>query len=595
MARYSGTAGNDTVVGTQYEADVFSGFGAGTDKIEGGQFNDTFYLTVDENTDYIAGGLGEDRIDYSRSDRGLTIDLAHDTASAVFYDGLLNGGFHSAVVANLSSIEDVVGSTFSDRIIGSDADNVIEGGRGADYIDGGHGTNTASYVHSFAAVQINLNNVLQHGGEAEGDQLYHIANVIGSSYDDVLAGNSANNTLDGGAGFDRAVYAGAAEAISVSLAAGTVTGGASTGTDTLRGIEAVQGTDFVDTYDATGFTATSTNGGADQGNFNEFEGMGGNDLIIGNGDTRISYLHATHAVAVDIQAGIAIGDASVGTDTFKGVNNVRGSDYGDTLLGSNNVPGTTEKFEGRGGDDYIDGRGGFDLAIYNHDPATASGIHVDLAAGIVQGDATVGTDTLRSIEAVRGTDLADTFDATGFGAGSTNSGSLGTLNQFEGMGGDDTITGNGHTRLVFFNATSGVSVNLASGTADGDASVGHDTFSGVNAVIGSGFADTITASGANDSMTGGNGADTFVFNGSTWSGSWGLQSQNHTVTDFSTGDVAGHDVIQLEHTPLTDFASVQAASQQVGSDVVISLNLHDTITLTGVDLHALTANDFHLA
>ena len=595
MARYSGTAGNDTVVGTQYEADVFSGFGAGTDKIEGGQFNDTFYLTVDENTDYIAGGLGEDRIDYSRSDRGLTIDLAHDTVSAVFYDGLLNGGFHSAVVANLSSIEDVVGSTFSDRIIGSDADNVIEGGRGADYIDGGHGTNTASYVHSFAAVQINLNNVLQHGGEAEGDQLYHIANVIGSSYDDVLAGNSANNTLDGGAGFDRAVYAGAAEAISVSLAAGTVTGGASTGTDTLRGIEAVQGTDFVDTYDATGFTATSTNGGADQGNFNEFEGMGGNDLIIGNGDTRISYLHATHAVAVDIQAGIAIGDASVGTDTFKGVNNVRGSDYGDTLLGSNNVPGTTEKFEGRGGDDYIDGRGGFDLAIYNHDPATASGVHVDLAAGIVQGDATVGTDTLRSIEAVRGTDLADTFDATGFGAGSTNSGSLGTLNQFEGMGGDDTITGNGHTRLVFFNATSGVSVNLASGTADGDASVGHDTFSGVNAVIGSGFADTITASGANDTMTGGNGADTFVFNGSTWSGSWGLQSQNHTVTDFSAGDVAGHDVIQLEHTPLTDFASVQAASQQVGSDVVISLNLHDTITLTGVDLHALTANDFHLA
>jgi Ca2+-binding RTX toxin-like protein len=594
VARYSGTAGNDTVAGTQYEADVFSGFGAGTDKIEGGALNDTFYLTVDENTDYIYGGLGEDRIDYSRSDRGLTIDLAHDTVSAVFYDSALNGGMHTAVVADLNSIEDVVGSIFSDRIVGSDADNVLEGGRGADYIDGGRGINTASYAHSSAAVEINLNNVLQHGGDAEGDQLYHIANVIGSSYDDVLTGNSADNTLDGGAGFDRAVYAGAAEGISVSLAAGTVTGGASTGTDTLRGIEAVQGSNFVDKYDAAGFTAISTNGGADQGNFNEFEGMGGNDLIIGNGDTRISYLHATHGVAVDIQAGVAIGDASVGTDTFKGVNNVRGSDFGDTLLGTNNDPGTTEKFEGRSGDDYIDGRGGFDLAIYNHDPATASGIHVNLAAGVVQGDATVGTDTLRSIEAVRGTDLADTFDATGFGAGSTNGGSLGTLNQFEGMGGGDTITGNGNTRIVFFNATSGVNVNLASRTVDGDASVGHDTFSGVNAVTGSAFADTITASGSNDTLTGGNGADTFVFSSFTWSGSWTPQTQNHTVTDFSAGDAPGHDVIELQHTSFADFASVQAASQQVGSDVVINLNPHDTITLAGVDFHALTANDFHL-
>ncbi len=596
MARYFGTAGDDSIAGAQFEADTFVGFGIGYDKVVGGQFNDTFIFSVDEKTDYVDGGAGEDRIDYSRSDRGLTVDLAHDTVSAVFFDSPLLGGTHTAVVANLNSIEDVVGSSFADRIIGSDANNILEGGAGADYVDGGHGINTASYAHSTAAVQINLNNVVQHGGDAEGDQLYHITNVIGSSFNDVLAGNSANNTLDGGAGFDRAVYANATEGVSVALAAGTVFGGVSTGTDTLRSIEAIQGTNFVDKYDASGFTATSTNGGGDQGNFNEFEGMGGNDVIIGNGATRISYLHATHGVAVDIQAGIAIGDASVGTDTFKGVNNVRGSDFGDTLLGSDNAPGTTEKFEGRGGDDYIDGRGGFDLAIYNHDSATASGISVNLAAGIVQGDATVGTDTLRSIEAVRGTDFADTFDATGFTATSTNAGSLGTLNQFEGMGGDDTIVGNGNTRIVFFNATSGVTVNLASGTADGDASVGHDTFTGVNAVIGSDFADTITASSHNDTLTGGNGADTFVFNWSTWYEYWNPQSQNHTITDFTAGDAAGHDVIQFQQSgfmPLTDFAAVQAASQQVGSDVVITVSPHDTITLTGVDLHALTANDFH--
>jgi Ca2+-binding RTX toxin-like protein len=203
---------------------------------------------------------------------------------------------------------------------------------------------------------------------------------------------------------------------------------------------------------------------------------------------------------------------------------------------------------------------------------------------------------LRSIEAIRGTDFADTFDATGFGATSTNAGSVGALNQFEGMGGDDTIVGNGNTRIVFFNATSGVTVNLAAGTADGDASVGHDTFSGVNAVIGSDFADTITASSHSDTFTGGNGADTFVFNWSTWYEYWAPQYQNHTITDFTAGDAAGHDVIQLQQSgfmPLTDFASVQAASQQVGSDVVITVSPHDAITLTGVDIHALTANDFH--
>ena len=39
-----------------------------------------------------------------------------------------------------------------------------------------------------------------------------------------------------------------------------------------------------------------------------------------------------------------------------------------------------------------------------------------MAAGTIVGDASVGTDTLRAIEAVRGTSFADTYNATGFGA-----------------------------------------------------------------------------------------------------------------------------------------------------------------------------------
>src|SRR5262249_30235033 len=147
-----------------------------------------------------------------------------------------------------------------------------------------------------------------------------------------------------------------------------------------------------------------------------------------NGDTRVSYFFAHAGVTVDIQAGSGRGTdagdrAGVGVDTFTGVNAIAGSSFADAMFGSDNARGTAESFTGGAGDDSIDGRGGFDRSIYNTDAATAAGISVDLAAGTVTGDATIGTDALRSIEAVRGTNFDDTFDATGFSQSSVNAGS----------------------------------------------------------------------------------------------------------------------------------------------------------------------------
>lgn len=73
------------------------------------------------------------------------------------------------------------------------------------------------------------------------------------------------------------------------------------------------------------------------------------------------------------------------------------------------------------------------------------------------------------MEAVRGTNFADTYNATGFSGSSTNAGSYGTFNNFEGMGGDDTITGNSNTRLQYTLALDGVTVDLSAGTAHGTA------------------------------------------------------------------------------------------------------------------------------
>jgi hypothetical protein len=206
-----------------------------------------------------------------------------------------------------------------------------------------------------------------------------------NDFNDRFTGNSGNDVFEGDFGYDRAYYANATGAIDVQLASGVVTGANTginpAGTDTLKSIELVTGTNFADTYNATGFGPTSANAGStvtanSGGSFNEFEGLGGNDQITGNGNTRVTYYHATAGVTVTFTegswtstssgaSGIATGDASVGTDTFTGVSQIRGSNFADVFYGSNNPSGTTETFEGLGGNDTIFGGGGFDRAAYN--------------------------------------------------------------------------------------------------------------------------------------------------------------------------------------------------------------------------------------
>ena len=123
--------------------------------------------------------------------------------------------------------------------------------------------------------------------------------------------------------------------------------------------------------------------------------------------------------------------------------------FDDTIFGSNNTA-ATETFTGNGGNDYIDGRGGFDIASYNNIYLSTGGITVNMAAGIVTGDSSIGTDTLRSIEAIQGTNFADSLrrDRIRQRRRRLNIGNNGTFNQFEGLGGNDTVTGNGNTRVI---------------------------------------------------------------------------------------------------------------------------------------------------
>lgn len=175
--------------------------------------------------------------------------------------------------------------------------------------------------------------------------------------------------------------------------------------------------------------------------------------------------------------------------------------FDDTLNGYSG----RDFFKGFAGNDTMNGGGELDTVRYSG-PFHSGPINVSLSAtSTVTGNASVGVDTLNSVEHVIGSNSnqGDVFVATG-----AFSGSFGTFNMFEGRGGNDSITGNGNTRLSFNEATAGVVVDMVAGTAVGDASVGSDTFSGVNSILGSQLGDDVTGNGLDNTLIGQGGDDT---------------------------------------------------------------------------------------
>lgn len=103
----------------------------------------------------------------------------------------------------------LIGNGGNDTLIGNDGNDLLIGGAGADEMIGGTGIDTVSYAIAATSVFIDLD---FHGdgigrgfrGEAQGDVLREVENVIGSDFDDILIGRaSAAHVLTGGMGNDR--------------------------------------------------------------------------------------------------------------------------------------------------------------------------------------------------------------------------------------------------------------------------------------------------------------------------------------------------------------------------------------------------------
>jgi glucose/arabinose dehydrogenase len=262
------------------QGDTLSGL-AGNDMLFGGSGNDT--LAGGAGADMLFGGPGTDTANYSSSPAAVTVNLLTGLGSGSDAQGDI-----------LTGIENIIGSAFDDTLTGDSGPNVLAGGPGADTLTGHGGIDTADYSSSSARVTVNLATGSGTGGDAQGDTLSGIENIIGSAFDDTLTGDTNANTLAGGAGVD------------------TLNGGG--GNDTLVG------------------------------------GPGGDTLNGGAATDTADYSSSSAGVSVNLQTNSGLNGDAQG-DTFSSIENIIGSAFSDMLTGD----GLANALTGGAGDDTLNG------------------------------------------------------------------------------------------------------------------------------------------------------------------------------------------------------------------------------------------------
>jgi Ca2+-binding RTX toxin-like protein len=399
---------------------------------------------------------------------------------------------------------------------------------------------------------------------------YLIGGGPSSNFREIFRGAEGNDTIDGAGGYDIANYDASTAGVTVSLAAGTVVGNESIGSDTLLHVEGIRGSDFDDVLDSRGFSATSTNAGS-LGTYNWILPEGGFDLVYGNGNTSVSYVNCWIGVKVDLGSGA---DAlnfldttnpeyatTLGKDIFLGgVNAAIGSSQNDLLIGTDTSdPLSAETLEGEAGNDTLVGNGGMDWASYADSPA---GITVDLRKSSNQvSDGWGGIDSLQGIEGIRGSYADDVM---------RGSDTLTVNEVFKGMQGADSLDGGqGFNIASFVQDVQGVTVWLAAnsrtvapgvGVADkvkpgftGVALDGWgdiDQLANIDGVEGSLFNDLIVGNAdsnhldgrkGNDTLDGGAGFDWAEFNNAE-----GAVTVNLATQSASDGDGGTDRLLNME-------------------------------------------------
>ncbi len=370
-----GSAFNDTLIGAAAGEYLIGGSGRdmlrgedGIDTLEGGDGDDT--LVGGLGSDVLRGGAGVDWASYEFA-AAIRIDLATpgmsngEAAGDTYLDieGIIGSNFGDTLtgdgaanrLAGGSGNDVVLGGGGNDSLWGDAGNDTLEGGLGADALTGGAGTDIASYANAATAVRLDLATPALNTAEGLGDTWAEIEGLIGSAFDDTLAGDGAANWIDGGGGNDL---------IEARAGGDTLYGG--NGDDTFAG---GAGADIH--YGGAGID-TVTYAAATRGQIVDMAGTTGT-YDWGAGDV---------FSAVEVIIGSNHGDYIVGDG---GANTLYGGAGEDCLFGGTNADALygglgADLLEGGNGADWLDGGQGSDLVAggsgndsFVHDGTSAGG------------------------------------------------------------------------------------------------------------------------------------------------------------------------------------------------------------------------------
>ena len=510
----SASQGNDTII--NFEA------------LEGSRENDGFTINsaaTDNAQLYIYGGIGADTIAVNIGNNSVLTSYNTTTGGANFTRGVivdLNAGTADdgrGGIDSLIGVRGVNGSSFGDTILGSIFNDRFRENGGSDSINGRDGFDLLDYSGSSASQPVSVNLAAERASDGRGgtDTVISMEYVWGGEGNDTIIGNAADNELRGGSGNDTILGGNGAD---------TLDGG--NGDDALRG---ETGADLLiggagnDTLNADVGTGSRLIGG--EGNDWLTGAPGSADTLDGgNGLDVVFYENASGPATIDLGVGIAFGPG-LGTDVLIGVENVHGTHFADSILGTNadgyvfgragndtiRTLDGSDNLIGGSGNDLLDGGEGSDRADYRDDGFDAAGagtrgviVNISSASVVVGADTVAaGTaidnwghrDTLISIGVIRGSDLADTL----IGGSASN--------RLFGGAGNDWLDGGADSDIAdYANDTSAqaISVNLIAGRAsDGFGST--DTLISIEGAWGGAGNDTIIGNNADNELRGGSGAD----------------------------------------------------------------------------------------
>jgi VCBS repeat-containing protein len=262
--------------------------------------------------------------------------------------------------------------------------------------------------------------------------------------------------------------------------------------------------------------------------------------------------------------------------------------------------------------------------------ANSADLNLTLATNLVDGTPIAGGGVHNVTLADYAPGLGANVDVTGNGLDNIIVGNSGA-NTLDGGAGDDTLTGGkGADSLIGGSNTAvgdtadysketggnGVTVDLGAGTAT-DTFGTHDTLSGIENVIGSSHADSLTGSavantltgkGGDDAIHGGGGSDTAVFSGDvsdytiTWNGTTATVQDNRPSSPDGTDTVdsvghlqfANHSVWLVGQGAGNDFTTIQAAVDAAhdGDTILVAAGTYnENVTIHGKQITLDGAGD----